>query len=119
MPDAVIQPRMPWQDLHLKIRGPAVSHLATNFVLRWNMAVADKTLSGLPKLSLPLDPRSYPKQGGHCVQMLRSASYKMVDAEKDAISKDEQSRLHAEFGHNHIHHAMVRLIEQFVLLKVE
>jgi len=111
MPDAAMQPRMPWQDLHLKVTGPAVSHLAINFVLRWNMAVADNSLSGLPKLSLPQEPRSYAKQGGHCVQMLRSASYKMVDAEKKAMSKGEQSRLHAEFGHNHIHHAMVRLIE--------
>lgn len=111
MPDAARQPRMPWQDVQLKITGPAVGHLATNFVLRWNMAVAEKTLSGLPKLPLPPDPLSYTKPGGHCVQMLRSASYKMVDAEKKAMSKAEQSRLHTEFGHNHIHHAMVRLIE--------
>lgn len=111
MPAAIRQPRMPWQDVQLKITGPAVSHLATNFVLRWNMAVADKTLSGLPKLPLPPEPGSYAKQGGHCVQMLRSASYKMVDAEKKAMSKGEQNRLHTEFGHNHIHHAMVRLIE--------
>jgi phospholipase D1/2 len=111
MPDAAIQPRMPWQDLQLKITGPAVSHLSTNFVLRWNMAAADNTFSSLPKLNLPPEPRSYANQGGHCVQMLRSASYKMVDSEKKAMSKGEQSRLHAEFGHNHIHHAMVRLIE--------
>ena len=30
------QPRMPWQDVHLKIEGPAVADLALNFVLRWN-----------------------------------------------------------------------------------
>jgi phospholipase D1/2 len=111
MPDAARQPRMPWQDVQLKITGPAVSHLATNFVLRWNMAVADNNRRGLSKLPLPPDAGSYAKQGGHCVQMLRSASYKMVDAEKKAMSNAEQSRLHTEFGHNHIHHAMVRLIE--------
>lgn len=111
MPDAAVQPRMPWQDVQLKIVGPAVSHLATNFVLRWNMAVADKTLSGLPKLPLPPEPRSFARKGGHSVQMLRSASHKMVEAEMKAMKSDEQSRLHAEFGHNHIHHAMVRLIE--------
>ena len=111
MPDAARQPRMPWQDVQLKITGPAVGHLATNFVLRWNMAVADNNPRGLSKLPLPPEPGSYTKPGGHCVQMLRSASYKMVDAEKKAMSKAEQSRLHTEFGHNHIHHAMVRLIE--------
>ena len=100
------QPRMPWQDLHLKIEGPAVSDLASNFVLRWNSA------NDSPRLPLPPPPATYAKKGGCQVQMLRSASGKMVAREGAAVSKNEQGRVHTKYTHNHIHHAMVGLIEK-------
>jgi phospholipase D1/2 len=104
--DASIQPRMPWQDVHLKIHGPAASDLASNFVLRWNSA------NTAPRLPLPPATMTYPKQGSCQVQMLRSASGPMVTLEAKSISKNELSRVHKKFWHNHIHHAMVSLIEK-------
>ena len=104
--DATRQPRMPWQDVHLRIEGPAASDLASNFVLRWNSA------NSTPRLSLPATPATYAKRGGCQVQMLRSASGKMVDLEAGSVTKDERSRVHTKYWHNHIHHAMVGLIEK-------
>lgn len=34
--DVKSQPRMPWHDVHMRIEGPAVFELATNFVSRWD-----------------------------------------------------------------------------------
>ena len=34
--DPATQPRMPWQDVQVKVEGPSVYDLAQNFVLRWN-----------------------------------------------------------------------------------
>ena len=104
--DATRQPRMPWQDVHLKIEGPAASDLASNFVLRWNSA------NSTPRLMLPAKPAIYAKRGGCQVQMLRSASGKMVELEARSVSKDDRSRVHTKYWHNHIHHAMVGLIEK-------
>lgn len=36
--DEGCQPRMPWQDVHIKIEGPSVVDIHRNFVRRWNMA---------------------------------------------------------------------------------
>jgi phospholipase D1/2 len=104
--DATRQPRMPWQDVHLKIEGPAASDLASNFVLRWNSA------NSTPRLHLPLTPANYAKPGSCQVQLLRSASGKMVSREAASVTKEERGRVHEKFTHNHIHHAMVRLIEK-------
>lgn len=35
------QPRMPWQDVHVRIDGPSVVDIHRNFVRRWNMTVDD------------------------------------------------------------------------------
>jgi len=104
--DATRQPRMPWQDVHLKIEGPAASDLASNFVLRWNSATSK------PHLTLPPKPATYPKKGNCQVQLLRSASHKMVEREAKNVTTAERARVHSHSGHNHIHHAMVRLIEK-------
>lgn len=114
MIDIQRQPRMPWQDLHLQIEGPAVSDLASNFVLRWNVASNDAATLGFgrgPRLPLPSETKTYTAAGSCCVQMLRSASDVMVGLEAKTVAESDIARAHAEFGHNHIHHAMVRLIE--------
>jgi phospholipase D1/2 len=102
--DSATQPRMPWQDLQLKVEGPAVCDLAINFVLRWNSA------NKSPKLSLPPKPAS--AKGGCQVQMLRSASNTMVELEVKSGTLADRSRLHYKYGHNHIHNAMVNLINK-------
>ena len=105
MLDAARQPRMPWQDLHLKVEGPAAIDLASNFVLRWNVANSKD-------LRLPLPPAATGKGPGSCsVQMLRSASDKMVALEGKAVTAGEHARVHDKCGHNTIYHAMVHLIE--------
>jgi phospholipase D1/2 len=112
--DAARQPRMPWQDVELQIEGPAVSDLTSNFVLRWNVAARDAETFGMggpPLLPLPPKPDSYPMPGSCSVQLLRSASTKMVELEAKSVTAEERPRVHNKFGHNHIHQAMVRLIE--------
>ncbi len=105
MLDASRQPRMPWQDLHLKIEGPAAVDLASNFVLRWNVANSGS-------LHLPLPPAATGKGPGSCsVQMLRSASDKMVELEGKSVTSAEHARVHDKCGHNTIYQAMVHLIE--------
>lgn len=93
--DAQTQPRMPWQDLHSRIEGPAVSDLLRNFILRWN-ATGGKRLEPAPV------PGAYPKPGNTHVQVLRSAPSAMIAAEKKgAICYATQ---------DDIHQAMVQLI---------
>jgi phospholipase D1/2 len=102
--DPLRQPRMPWQDLQLKIQGPAVCDLATNFVMRWN------TANSKPRLTLPVRPEK--KTGGCQVQMLRSASNKMRTLERDSTAPQDIGRLRYEHAQSHIHHAMVDLIRK-------
>lgn len=73
--DASLQPRMPWQDAHCRIEGPAVADLARNFILRWNAQ------GGKPTLAQPAPARTYPKPGSCQIQVLRSASRKLREAE--------------------------------------
>lgn len=65
--DPNLQPRMPWQDVHCKIEGPAVSDLLRNFVLRWN-CISKK------HLKLPKPAAEYARAGNASIQVLRSAS---------------------------------------------
>ena len=65
--DPARQPRMPWQDVHSRIEGPAVSNLVRNFVGRWNI-IADIKLPAAPA------PETYPKCGNAQIQVLRSAA---------------------------------------------
>lgn len=64
--DPARQPRMPWQDIHSKIEGPAVSDLLRNFILRWN-TVSKKWLP------LPKPSKEFAKVGNAQIQVLRSA----------------------------------------------
>jgi phospholipase D1/2 len=84
------QPLMPWQDIHVKIEGKAVSDLVLNFVLRWNHAekmgskIEYKDFHGDKEISykhvyhsLPLPtPEEYSTiddVGNTSIQVLRSA----------------------------------------------
>ena len=80
--DASRQPRMPWQDMHLRIEGPAVAELTRNFVLRWN---GPQTVSTPQKtvLRLPAKPETYPTKGTCSVQVLRSAPLNMQKIERN------------------------------------
>jgi phospholipase D1/2 len=83
------QPRMPWQDVHLKIEGPAVADLALNFVLRWN------TEGGSPELKVPTSSYHLPKGKGSCsVQVLRSAPRRMCEAEFPLMQSTDQALIH-------------------------
>lgn len=77
--DSKLQPRMPWQDYHIQIEGPAVYDLVRNFVFRWNSYghpyPANPLQTMTPALELPATP---PEKKGSCqVQVLRSASLEM------------------------------------------
>ena len=86
--DASRQPRMPWQDMHLRIEGPAVSDLLRNFVLRWNTQKT-RFRSGSPRLPFPPVPEAFPKKGTCDVQVLRSASLTMLKKEHALLPEGE------------------------------
>ncbi|MGZ5800745.1 MAG: phospholipase D-like domain-containing protein [Burkholderiaceae bacterium] len=93
------QPRMPWQDVHSKIEGPAVSDLLRNFVLRWN-TVAKKN-----KLKLPKPPTEFPQVGKTEIQVLRSAPQNHCATENKANGIGAAAKTQQD-----IHVAMVNLI---------
>lgn len=85
------RPRQPWQDVHLKLQGPAVFDLVSNYVRRWNgLTIASRPNHDpydLPQPErpqpietvgqIPLDqflPDKLEKAGNLTVQILRSAS---------------------------------------------
>ncbi|WP_051376636.1 phospholipase D-like domain-containing protein [Burkholderia sp. WSM2232] len=81
--DELRQPRMPWQDSHVRIDGPSATDVALNFVLRWNSE------GGKSKLPLPSTPAD--QTGGCGVQILRSASARMRKGEYNNLSSREKS----------------------------
>lgn len=98
------QPRMPWQDLHSRIEGPAVSDLLRNFVVRWNSLSNEKLL-------MPPEPSKYPKPGKAFIQVLRSAPAAMVESEYKALASKKGVRLPAG-TESDIHTALLQLIEK-------
>ena len=92
--DARTQPRMPWQDVHCRIEGPAVSDLLRNFVGRWNVAAPKAKLAGAAP------PQKFPEPGQVHIQVLRSANVKQIAAEaqtpgyKDAPTVSTQDDIH-------------------------
>jgi phospholipase D1/2 len=94
----------PWQDIHSRIEGPAVSDLLRNFVLRWNA-------SNGTRLPLPGAPASYPKPGNAHIQVLRSAPAGHVQAEYNA--RESKRGVASPAGtEDHIYTAMRLLIEK-------
>lgn len=84
--DPACQPRMPWQDMHSRIEGPAVSDVLRNFVVRWN------SVSGYPSLPMPPLPSEFPKAGSAHIQVLRSAPVKMVETEAKLPGNTKRKR---------------------------
>lgn len=89
------QPRMPWQDVHCRIEGPAVADLMHNFLLRWQA-------SGGRPLKTPPSPSAVAGKGSAHIQVLRSAPTGMRKAERQALGGPER----------HIEQAMQRLIDK-------
>jgi phosphatidylserine/phosphatidylglycerophosphate/cardiolipin synthase-like enzyme len=100
------QPRQPWQDVHVEIKGPSVDDVARNFIYRWNAAQknylkeADASAKRVfgegpgvvsSRLSIPahLMPATQPPQAkvaptGVAVRVLRSAPLKLCMQEAQA-----------------------------------
>lgn len=95
--DPECQPRMPWQDVHSRIEGPAVSDLLRNFVGRWRAA------GGKPLVPAPT-PNTYAQVGKASIQVLRSASA--------LLCKAEGSKAKELVNEDHIQQAMLQLIDK-------
>jgi phospholipase D1/2 len=99
------QPRMPWQDVHARVEGPAVRDLLRNFVLRWNVQAGKSTR--LPDVG-PL--AQFPNAGGMQVQVLRSASSNHLTQENKFAPADQKWK---KVGtQDDIHRAMLQLIDK-------
>ena len=98
------QPRMPWQDVHTRIEGPAVSDLLRSFVNRWN-TLGDK------RLDAPASTTAFDKPGQAFIQVLRSAPAALCQAEYKALASKQGVK--APGGtEDDIHAAMVQLIQK-------
>ncbi len=102
--DPMRQPRMPWQDVHTRVEGPAVSDLLRSFVNRWN-TLGDK------RLDPPALPATYGKPGLAFIQVLRSAPAALCQAEYKALAS-KQGVSAPKGTEDDIHAAMVQLIQK-------
>ena len=105
--DASRQPRMPWQDMHLRIEGPAVSELTRNFVLRWN-GPRTVPMHSRKLLPLPAKPETYATKGTCSVQVLRSAPLAMQKNERHKPPLEKEPTQ----AQDDIYRAMELLIEK-------
>jgi phospholipase D1/2 len=103
--DPARQPRMPWQDVHSRIEGPAVRDLLRNFVLRWNIQATGKDV--IPPVGPPAD---FPEAGKTHVQVLRSAPANQLQQENNHAAPDD--RWPKPGTQDDIHRAMVSLIQE-------
>jgi phospholipase D1/2 len=102
--DTKVQPRMPWQDVQLKITGDAVADLTRNFVYRWNAASS--------QTRLPVPPASgYAGLGGNHVQVLCSAPAELRAAECKTLPRAMRDNW-APGVQNDIARAMAILIDK-------
>ncbi|SFG57716.1 phospholipase D1/2 [Duganella sp. CF458] len=86
--DEGCQPRMPWQDVHVKLEGPSVVDIHRNFVRRWNMTFDDVFWFNKGRHATPIDKdwltrikawdvlqeAQQSKAGSTLVQIVRSVS---------------------------------------------
>jgi phospholipase D1/2 len=105
--DPATQPRMPWQDVHCRIEGPAVSHLLRNFVMRWNIEAKSSERLTMPDENIA--PSS--SAGKMHVQVLRSAPQGHCTKELAAL-RPKPSTPHPTARQDNIHQAMLKLIEK-------
>jgi phospholipase D1/2 len=98
--DPTCQPRMPWQDVHCQIEGPAISPLIANFVLRWN--TISKT-----KLGKAEPAGTFARPGLAKIQVLRSAP-----SNQSAMENSANGIIRAPKTQQDIHVAMKNLIRK-------
>ncbi|WP_286741948.1 phospholipase D-like domain-containing protein [Aquabacterium sp. UBA2148] len=109
------QPRQPWQDVHMRMEGPAVYDAAMNFIRRWN-SLQHSYLAGdadlrskvrVPDSLVPQEPAYTAKGPGTAkVRVLRSASLKLQQQERAAMPQLPAPQV----VQHDIHDVMVRLI---------
>ena len=109
------QPRQPWQDVHMRMEGPAVYDAAMNFIRRWN-SLQHSYLAGdadlrskvrVPDSLVPQEPVYTAKGPGTAkVRVLRSASLKLQQQERAAMPQLPAPQV----VQHDIHDVMVRLI---------
>ncbi|MBX3621384.1 MAG: hypothetical protein KF891_15545 [Rhizobacter sp.] len=119
------QPRMPWQDVQVRIEGPSVYDLSQNFVRRWNSVQKSYLLGPLERRThigqelCPPEPgngKGNGGTGGVAVRVLRSAPLKMQRDE--ALASPGSPPPHAR--QHEIHDAMVAAIrnaERFIYIE--
>lgn len=119
------QPRMPWQDVQVRIEGPSVYDLAQNFIRRWNSVQKSYLLGPMEQRTrigaelCPPKPAEGKGNGGTskvAVRVLRSAPLALQRDEARATPGTPQPQ-----GAQHeIHDAMVEAIrnaERFIYIE--
>lgn len=118
------QPRMPWQDVQVRIEGPSVYDLAMNFIRRWNslQVKLDPSIAKAASIGPALFPKEPPAGegngavGGMKVDVLRSAP---VELQQDEARGTPGLRQPAG-PQREIHDAMVSAIlnaERFIYIE--
>ena len=119
------QPRMPWQDVHVRIEGPSVYDLSMNFIRRWNSIqsaylspeLATRTRIGAPLMpARPAAGRGNGGTGGVKIDVLRSAPLALQRDEKRAMPELDTPVA----AQQEIHDAMVAAIrgaERFIYIE--
>lgn len=118
------QPRMPWQDVEVRIEGPSVYDLAMNFIRRWNSLQAKLGPDTARRAAIgselfPREPAAGPGnggQGGMKVDVLRSAPVQLQADEAKGTPGIKPPR----GPQREIHDAMVSAIlnaERFIYIE--
>lgn len=119
------QPRMPWQDVQVRIEGPSVYDLAQNFIRRWNSVQKSYLLGPLEQRTRigpdlcppkPADGKGNGGTGKVAVRVLRSAPLALQREEARATPGTPQPQR----AQHEIHDAMVEAIrnaERFIYIE--
>ena len=108
--DRFKQPRMPWQDVHCRIEGPAVDDLLRNFVGRWNIKAEKGWQLPMPGWG-DASACKQPKPGQAHIQVLRSAPANHCAKEHAALANKQGTPKPGGTQHD-IYSAMIKLIEK-------
>ncbi|MFD2453147.1 phospholipase D-like domain-containing protein [Ideonella paludis] len=118
------QPRMPWQDIQVRIEGPSVYDLSMNFIRRWNSlqtqlgpeVVAKAAIKTTLFPKIPASGQGNGGQGGMKIDVLRSAP---LELQRDE-AKATPGLAKAQGPQREIHDAMVSAIlnaERFIYIE--